>query len=231
MLTTSRSSARGTLAERRSEWVGSQVDRQDCALIGLDEAHQFEQGVAGGLVIGAGIENHRRHAQINAFEHLLQLCGQYTGLPHPDQQRADALGEPGEHRGVDLLRRHPGHPVGRNGLGDLPAGLDVAQRVGATQVGPLARQRRLGQLVERGVKRPDRDSLVGRGFQHLLGLRPEFVHLAPFVLLARTPATAVRHLARACSRSAGSADTSTDTGGSLSQYVTTRHWSVTRPPG
>ena len=60
----------------------------------------------------AGIENHRRHAQINAFEHLLQLCGQYTGLPHPDQQCADALGEPGEHRGVDLLRRHPDLEVG-----------------------------------------------------------------------------------------------------------------------
>ena len=175
---------RGTLAERRSEWVGSQIDRQECALIGLDEAHQFKQGVAGGLVIGAGIENHRRHAQINAFEHLLQLCGQYTGLPHPDQQRADALGEPGEHRGVDLLRRHPGHPVGRNGLGDLPAGLDVAQRVGATQIGPLARQRRLGQLVERGVERPDRDSLVGRGFQHLLGLRPEFVYFSAVPLRA-----------------------------------------------
>ena len=169
---------RGTLAERRSKWVGPQVDRQDCALIGLDAADQFEQGVAGGPIIGAGIENHRCHAQVNAFEHLLQLCGQYTGLPHPHQQRADTLAERGEHRGVDLLRRHPDHPVGRNGLGDPPPGLDVAQPIGATQVGPLARQWRLGQLIERGVQRPDRDRFVGRGFQHLLGLRPECCYLS-----------------------------------------------------
>ena len=133
-------------------------------------------------VVGAGIEDHRRHAQIDAVEHLLQLRRRHTGLPHPDQQRADSLGQPGEHRGIDFLGGNPGYPGGRNRLGDLPPGLDVSQRVATAQVGPLARQRRLRQLVEGGVERADREALVGRAVQQPVGLRPQLVGVPPRAL-------------------------------------------------
>ena len=171
-----------TVAERRRERVGPQINRHNRALIGFDVVHQLQQDVAGRPVIGAGIEDHRCHAQIDALEHFLQLPGRHTRLPHSDQQRADPFAEPGKYRGVELLRRDPGHPVGRNCLGDLPSGLDVPQRIGTTQIGPLTRQRRLGQFVQRSVERPDRDSLVGPGLQHLFGLWPQFVGLAPGAL-------------------------------------------------
>ena len=91
-------------------------------------------------------------------------------MAHPDQQRADPVGQGGDYGGVVVVPPGDGER-----LGDLPARVDVAQRVAATHVGPLAGQRRFGQLVERGVERPDGDPVVGRGFQQPFGLVPQLL--------------------------------------------------------
>ncbi|CKU16477.1 Uncharacterised protein [Mycobacterium tuberculosis] len=51
--------------------------------------------------------------------------------------------------------------------------MHVAQRVSAAHKGPLARQRRLRELVERGVEGPDGEPVSGLGIQQPLGVIAE----------------------------------------------------------
>ena len=58
----------GTVAQRRGQRVGAQVDRQRGALVGFHLGDQRQHGVAGRRVVGARVEDHRRHAQVHTLE-------------------------------------------------------------------------------------------------------------------------------------------------------------------
>ena len=98
----------GTIAEGGGQRVRAQVYRQRRTLVGFHLGHQRQQGVTGRGIVGAGVQDHRHHAQVHAREQPIDLPGCHTGLPHPDQQRADPFAE-----------REQGH---RDDDGDLRAG-------------------------------------------------------------------------------------------------------------
>ncbi len=154
-------------AELRGQRVGAQVDGHGGALLRTQLVEQRQQGFACPGVVGARVEDDGHQVEVHAREQLGELGGRHAGLAHADPQRADPLGEGGQHRGVAVTAGNTER------LGHLPARVDVAQRVAAAHVGPLAGQRRLGQLVERGVERPDGDSVIRRGLQQPLGLVPQ----------------------------------------------------------
>ncbi len=169
----------GAPAQPRGQRVAGQVDRHRGALVGFDLVGQAQHRVAGPRVVGAGLQDQRRHAQVDALQAVGHLVGRHARLADPQQHGAGAVAQRVEHRGVDVLGRDAGHRGGRERLGDLPAGPDVAQRVAAAHERPLAWQRRFGQLVERGVERADRDPVVRRGFQQPLRRVPQLLGVLP----------------------------------------------------
>jgi hypothetical protein len=110
---------------------------------------------------------------VHALQGSLELVDRHAGLAHPQHQGAGPVAERLDDRRIHVLGRYPGDAIGGERLGHLPAGLDVAKRVGAPHEGPLAGQRRFRQLVQRRVQRPDGDAVIGRSFQQPLGLVPE----------------------------------------------------------
>ncbi len=152
----------GTITEGGGQRVRAQVYRQRCPLVGFHLGHQRQQGVTGRRVVRASVQDDRRHAQVHAREQRLEFLGCHTGLAHPDQQRADPVAKGGKQSGVLVGGGRPAGKVARKRLGNPPAGLDVAQGVAATQVGPLARQRRFRQLVERGIQGPNDEPVIRR---------------------------------------------------------------------
>ena len=131
----------------RGERVGAEVDRQPGALVVVHVGHQRQHRVGGGDEVGTGIENHRHEVEEHALEQAVQVGRRDTvGRTDPQHQRADPLGQRDQHGAVavgDGLLAGDGER-----LGDLPAGLDVAQRVAAADERPVAGQRRLGQRVQ-----------------------------------------------------------------------------------
>ena len=92
--------------------------------------------------------------------------------PTSQNQRADTLRQRRQHRTVSVGHRNL--PWRGKRLDDLPAGLHVAQCVGTPDERPPTRQRGLRLGVEDGVERADREALIGRRVQKLLGRRAEF---------------------------------------------------------
>ncbi|GAQ39324.1 hypothetical protein MPS_4631 [Mycobacterium pseudoshottsii JCM 15466] len=166
----------GTPAQRRGQRIGAQIDRHRRALVGIQPSRQPQHRLAGRPVLGTGIHNHRRQVQIHTREQPFELVRRHAVVPHPDQQRADAVTQHAQQR---LVGVHHGRIRLRYRLDDLPARVDVAQRVAAPDVGPLARQRWFRQLVEGTVERPDGDSVVGGSVQQPFGLIAEPGRIRP----------------------------------------------------
>ncbi len=127
-------------AERRGQRVGAQINGQRVPLTGIEARHQRQHGFGGGGVVGAGVKDHRRQFQVHTFEQPVQLCRRHTGSADPQHQRAHPVGQRRQHHRVALPRGLTGQ---RERLGDLPARVDVTQRVGPSDVRPFAGQRRL----------------------------------------------------------------------------------------
>ena len=130
-----------TIAQRCGQWVGAEVYRQRGALVGFHLGYQRQHGVTGRRVVGARVEDYRRHAQVHTLEQPVELPGCHTGLPDPDQQSADAVAECAQHRRVRLTGSSSGGPGHRKRFDDLPAGSDVTQcgrRRAGTAIDPAA---------------------------------------------------------------------------------------------
>lgn len=180
-------------AERRGERIGTQIDRQSGfpgrfaparrsgALGVVGAGHQRQHRLGGGTELRPGVEDHRSEFDEHSLEQPVQIrCGD-TGVTDPQHQGADALAQGAQHRGIavgDLA----GEAGPREHLGDLPAGDDVAAGIAAADERPCARQRRLGQLVQCGVERPDRKALVGGRVQQRLGLGGQIRGIFPAAL-------------------------------------------------
>ncbi len=162
----------GMSAQRRGEGIGAQVDRKPCPAFLIQICHQRQHRVGGGGEVGPRLEDYRNQLEKHALEKPVQFGCTHAVGPDTQDQGARALGERGQHRTVSVSHRNlPGR---RERLGDLPAGLDVAQPVGAADERPPAGQRRLGLGVEDGVQRPDRKAFIGRRVEELLGCLAQF---------------------------------------------------------
>jgi hypothetical protein len=148
--------------QRRGQGIGAEVHGQQRAPLGGQIGDQRQQRLGGCGVVtarGTDVERHRDQFEEHALEHPVQFVDPDAVGADPQHQRADTLCQRGKHSTVAVADRDlPGR---RERLGDLPAGLHVAQRVAASDEGPLTGQRLLGHRVERGVERPDREAVVG----------------------------------------------------------------------
>ena len=154
-----------------------------------------DQRLSGGDIVGAGSTTTGTRSRNTPSSSRSSSAGGHT--PGPPTRSTSALTP-----SVKATNSAPFTAVGRRGsaggkrFGDLPAGLDVAQRVTTPDIGPPPGQRRLRQRVQAGVQRADRETLVGRRIQQPLRLSGQ-VGLPPGALRQHR-ATAERHRERLC---------------------------------
>ncbi len=165
-------------AQRLGERIGTEVDREPAALLVVHIGQLRKQRVGGGNEVRSRVEDDRHEIEEHALEQSVQVGRRdAVGRTDPQHQCADALRQRNQDGAVavgdGLLARHGER------LGDLPARLDVAQRIAAADERPFARQRRLRQGVEAGVQRPDRETLIRRRIQQALGLGRQVGRITP----------------------------------------------------
>ena len=189
--TTSSVDGAGATAQRRGQRVGAEIDRQPGSLFVVEVGDQRQHRVGRGGEIGARIEHHRDQFE----EHTLEQAVEFV--------RPRAVGAPT--RSTSALTPS----VSADSTAPLPSATDFCpgagnasttfqpdftsrKRIAAADERPPTGQRRLGLRVEDGVERADREALIGRRVEKLLGLRAAGRPDRAGSTFANTPATAAR---------------------------------------
>ena len=160
-----------------SESVHSEPDVDGGAIVDLCRIENVEQCRRCRANIPAGIDRQRGQLEQHTTESLRQIRRIQPTRPHRQPERTGAVGERIED--LTVQRGHTVTNVGTVTRAHLPARIDVPMRITPPQVRKLPRQRTLGALVERGVQRRHRDSVVRRGIEKMFGIGRQIRHIDP----------------------------------------------------
>ncbi len=193
-------------ADRCGQRVGAQVDRHRRAGGVVRAGHQRQDRVGRGRPVSAGVEQDRRQIQVDTLEKAVDVGGRNPASADPQHQGTDSVGER-----VQAPRhcRRPRRRCSRGPGRTRPPSSPRRRRDGRHRHGRTARRRAAAVRATRRARCRARGSESPRRWASRAGVPARQPSSAGSrrLLLASTPATAVRQRARCSS-------TSTDTGNS-----------------